>query len=658
MRWNILRILVYSHDGRRRDINLRPGEVNIITGDSHTGKSALSEVVDYALGASECHIPGLVRLATSWIGLLWAREDTQCLILRRVPVEAGGSEDDVCLLVGSSIEIPSGADAIKTNMRRDGALRKLEKLFGIGAVQSDTFGAGTRPQARISARNTLPYLLQDDQHIISKLHLLWGSDDRHRQSIIDTLPYFLGVSDEEAVRREVLLRRLKAELAAEDRRLSAAHAIVDDANVTALSLLAEASQVGLLTEVSPDLTPEASLELLRTAESRASSEELESDDEQLNRWYEREQALLDQLAKLRSRLEAAKRSHRASRAFASTSNVQRQRLAVVELFPHGADHDQCPLCTQSLKGRTESVELVERVFRRVNKELESVERETPQIERLISQLESERQRLGTQLVSIRESIAALVRESDRRARGLALRARQNRVLGRISLFLEAVGNASVGEADKLDELRRQVATLESETDVAARRTDLELARRRVALLATEISKDLPLEQRYRADQVDFDPRDLSAGLLSASGRALMRDIGSDEHYLTIHVSLMLAFHRYFAERVSPVPGFLLLDQPSRPYYPEDPTGEHKEDERSAYDAEVGNLLRYFNVLFNEADRRQGLQVLILEHAYFTDHDRFRAATIERWRNGLALIPNDWPETPPSSSQIELQLDPS
>ena len=72
-RWNLRRIMCFSHDGRRRDVELVPGEMNIITGNSHTGKSALAELIDYVMGSAECNLPRRVRNSTSWVGLLWSR---------------------------------------------------------------------------------------------------------------------------------------------------------------------------------------------------------------------------------------------------------------------------------------------------------------------------------------------------------------------------------------------------------------------------------------------------------------------------------------------------------------------------------------------------------------------------------------------------------
>lgn len=119
----------------------------------------------------------------------------------------------------------------------------------------------------------------------------------------------------------------------------------------------------------------------------------------------------------------------------------------------------------------------------------------------------------------------------------------------------------------------------------------------------------------------------------------MRAIGSDENCQTLHLAVLLAFHRVFYERRRPVPGFLLLDQLSRPYYP--PIDE--EVEIGGDQPEVASLREYVDALFAEVARGDGLQLPVLEHAYFSDDERFRAATRERWIAGEKLIPADWPE---------------
>ena len=66
----ILNIAIYGHDGQQRALNLRLGGVNVITGSSKTGKSALIDIVDYCFGSGECRVPeGIIRKAVAWFAI-------------------------------------------------------------------------------------------------------------------------------------------------------------------------------------------------------------------------------------------------------------------------------------------------------------------------------------------------------------------------------------------------------------------------------------------------------------------------------------------------------------------------------------------------------------------------------------------------------------
>lgn len=56
MKSYIKAIVIFSKNGEKRVVPLRQG-VNIITGESKTGKSALVEIIDYCLCSSRCTIP-------------------------------------------------------------------------------------------------------------------------------------------------------------------------------------------------------------------------------------------------------------------------------------------------------------------------------------------------------------------------------------------------------------------------------------------------------------------------------------------------------------------------------------------------------------------------------------------------------------------------
>ena len=56
MKSYIQQIILFREDGDKKVVALTPG-VNIITGESKTGKSALVEIIDYCLCSTRCTIP-------------------------------------------------------------------------------------------------------------------------------------------------------------------------------------------------------------------------------------------------------------------------------------------------------------------------------------------------------------------------------------------------------------------------------------------------------------------------------------------------------------------------------------------------------------------------------------------------------------------------
>ncbi|MBR8220696.1 DUF3732 domain-containing protein [Burkholderia ambifaria] len=53
--------------------------------------------------------------------------------------------------------------------------------------------------------------------------------------------------------------------------------------------------------------------------------------------------------------------------------------------------------------------------------------------------------------------------------------------------------------------------------------------------------------------------------------------------------------------------------------------------------------RLYGLIFDVVESLQGkFQVIITDHSDFSDDARFQAALCERWREGLKLVPDDWP----------------
>lgn len=650
-RWNIQKILLFSHDNRRRDVTFDIAAVNIITGRSNTGKSALTEIIDYVMGAGDCHVPSYVRDSCSWFGILWVKAASQFLICRKAPAGNRKQDPAVFIDIGTELTLPPGAEGLERNRDVEKALRAFEDLLGIPDIKVDAY-APTRPKERITFRHVLPFLIQDDSTIIDKNRLLWyGSDENRDEKLtaqINRVPFFLGAVDVETVALEGELTRLRRQLRLAEQHHRDAQRLVGEATNRAQALVTEAVSVGLIDGASDDASrndPTARLAEVAEWQPLTSAEQGQATNALLDDLYVQKGQLESNLSRLRSRVRSVEHLAGITNQFDQSTGAQRDRLEVIRLIPDVEVTSTCPTCAQSLEAVTSSVSDVQRVYTRIQGELAQVERQRPRLSLRADELREEVSQQRSQLDQLKQQIAAAVREDEIGRERLELDQRRMRVVGRISLYLETLGEHHADEAPdgKIEELRQQVRELERQIDADAKREALEEKRMLISREATNIINDLPFDERHRGAQVDFNPRDLSIGVITPRRRESMRNIGSDENYLSLHLSVMLALHRYFVQADRPVPGVLLLDQLSRPYFPPD---LEEEVEISDADGERMKLKQYFDLLFAETSRSESMQFIVLEHAYFKDDPRFTSATKERWVEGEEfLVPSDWPGLP-------------
>ncbi|MED3501845.1 DUF3732 domain-containing protein [Brevibacillus agri] len=644
-RWNIRQIILYSHDNLRHEITFEVEQVNIITGDSQTGKSALPEIIDYVLGASECHIPTYVRRSVSWVGLVWKKKETEFAMFRRVPRAPYKSSSDMHFISGKNINVPKQADDIPCSTNLDGALKKFERLIGIGDVQSEVFGA-QRDRHTISIRSAIPYLLQDDNIITNKNTLIRGIDDyQRRQTIIDALPYYFGVTDEATIEKEIELKNLKKQLKRLEKNSSEDEQI--SSSTKAYSLLHQAAQLGLC-EAPPfgatDFVVNSMLLKISQWNPYSDSSLLE---ERLTDLYEQLSAQQNEVISIKRRINYAKKSIQLAQDFKSTATNQQRRLSVINIFKNPVNPVSCPLCQQSLKEEIEPIKQINESVKKVQLDLDNVEKERPRLDKYIAYLTELLASAEEKISLINEQISALIKENETLEAGLDLKDRRNRLVGAVNLYLDAVekvaSNSSSSLPSELSTLRERINNLSLEIDIESRKEALENVERRIAAIAKEIISVLPFEDRYRDNPLYLNLRDLKVGVSLPTRIEYMRDVGSDENYLSLHISMMLAMHRHFAELNRPVPGVLLFDQISRPYFPSDDVTEMVEIGEDR-DNDTKALLQYFDLLFNEVKRGESLQIIVIEHAYFNNHPEYQKAVKKRWKKGIdGLIPIGWPE---------------
>ena len=105
MSFQIIKIILYSKKGATRFLSLQTNSVNIITGASKTGKSALIHIVDYCLGRTESRIPGVIRENVSWFGVHLVRRKEELFVIRRNPFPGKLSSEDIYIEKGFNLSL-------------------------------------------------------------------------------------------------------------------------------------------------------------------------------------------------------------------------------------------------------------------------------------------------------------------------------------------------------------------------------------------------------------------------------------------------------------------------------------------------------------------------------------------------------------------------
>lgn len=232
--------------------------------------------------------------------------------------------------------------------------------------------------------------------------------------------------------------------------------------------------------------------------------------------------------------------------------------------------------------------------------------------------------------------------------------------GKATYFLETVNDQLLRPAKDLSKQRDEIAELEGLVDADNRKIRMRRAEDAVSRFASDIFSKLPKVEPCVQAELLFSAREPQVNVVEAgiNGAVLsMADLGSDQNWLAVHVALAFGLQRHFEKEHRPVPGVVVLDQLSRPYFPNQGRDDIDESDELS-DAIVENLpdevsvqgdedylamRQHIDFLFDEVKARTGLQVLLLEHAYFASDLRYVEATRERWTraSGKGLIPRDW-----------------
>ncbi|WP_327396908.1 DUF3732 domain-containing protein [Streptomyces phaeochromogenes] len=644
---HLLALALYHRDGRPdpRTITFKPGALNVLTGESETGKSAVLDIIEYCLGRQNISLPeGVITQTVGWYALLVEIGSTRLLLGR--PRPTGASTNKAMLVIGdNTLELPSAA-SMSVNADTDGLRTELSARLGIDDFRFEPPPGAERYAFNVSVAQAV-YLCLQKQTEIANQQLLFHrqSEQGMAQMMKDTLPYFLGAAGPEQASRQRQLVDATRSLRRIQRQLEEINRNQEAAGAELLGLARLAQDAGMLATLPSAPTAAVLDDLLRGAADAVTDPLTATDlgDDGLQEQLANErQSLREQLQDLNEARTLLDTWQQQSQDLSGELHTQLGRLTSLQLLNTDVEtqSDTCPLCNQLLAQPDPDIAQLTELTQHLQNELDDAAALQPTRTRHRQEINSQIADVRARLQGNASSLATLQASNQRLQQLGDQRARQAHIQGRILQELQRSASEPAGEAAAL---RRQAARMQErvsdlqelvDADDVAAETESRLSR--IAQDMTRWARELSLEHAAAAEDVRISLSLLNVVLRTETGRIPLTRIGSAKNWIGYHLVAHLAMHTFLLKHRRPVPHFVMFDQPTQAFFPEE-----VHDADAITDADWEAVRSYFSLMRDVVDQNgRGLQIIVCDHVNLRD-GWFRDAVVENWRQGKALIPTDW-----------------
>lgn len=636
-------LIFYNKKGDKRILQFETGKVNIITGESKTGKTAIIDIVNYCLGSDDCKISeGVIRQTVEWFAILLQYEKEEVFIARQNPNSLSqNSTQYIYFSNADKVEIPE-MDKIQNNS--DIATLKdffTRKLFI--AEYKNTPTSGTREPLTVNFKHSRFYSFQPQDLIAQRNYLFYNQQETWvAQSIKDTLPYFLGAIREDSIKVEQEIASKKRELNRLEKDLKEYDRIKQDGSRKIFELVNEAKQLNLISADTLSNDSTQALAALKEALTweQTMNEIAQGDNENLKKLLDEKSDLEKELSRKRDDVKAVNTFIKQTSEYSTEVTQQKARLESIKLFGETeAELHNCPLCSQHIENEIPSIAAINKSLADLSENLTTTIAERPKLSQYSEKLSLEQDNLKKQIEIRQNGIRAIYLEQEQAFKQKDLNLRRGKSIGKISLFLESFQMVEEDKSlkSKIELLQTQIATLEELISSDEKESRLNSILNLINNQMTTWATNLDLE--HQGAPIRFDLKKLTIFADTPTRSIPLVNMGSGANWVAYHLLIHFALHKHFVKADRPTPRFLILDQPSQIYFPpeKDPnqTGviEVSSDEKAVHQI-------FDFIIMATKELAPHFQVIITDHAKLY-YDNFTECIIEEWRNGVKLIPAEW-----------------
>ena len=636
-------LIFYNKKGDKRILPFKIGKVNIITGESKTGKTAIIDVVNYCLGSEDCRVSeGVIRQTVEWFAILLQYEKEEVFVARQNPNSLGqATTQHIYFANADKVAIPE-FDKLQNNS--DTSTLKdffTKKLFIAEFTNTPT--TGTREPLAVNFKHSRFYSYQPQDLIAQRNFLFYNQSEPYvAQAIKDTLPYFLGAVREDSMKVEQEIANKKRELSRYEKDLKEYERIKNDGSQKIFELVNEAKQLNLIPaeRVADDATQ--ALDALKEAFAweQKENETAQGENENLKKLLEEKSEFEKELSRKRDDVNAVNIFIKQTSDYSTEVTQQKARLESIKLFGETeAELHSCPLCSQHIETEIPSIAAINKSLADLSENLTTTIAERPKLGQYVQRLSLEQDNLKKQIEIRQNGIKTIYIEQEQALKQKDLNLRRGKTIGKISLFLESFKAVEEDKTlkTKIDLLLIEISALEKVVGSDEKEERLNSILNQINIQMTNWSKNLDLE--HQDAPIRFDIKKLTIFADTPTKSIPLNQMGSGANWVAYHLLIHFALHKHFVKANRPVPRFLILDQPSQAYYPPDKDTELKGKLATSSD-ETAVKQMYDFILSATKELAPHFQIIITDHAKL-NYTEFTECITEEWRNGEKLIPLEW-----------------
>ena len=642
MKSYIKAIIIFNENDEKRLMPLKQG-VNIITGESKTGKSALVEIIDYCMCSARCTIPKGKITDFSYLYVLVMVIGDNIYIIARYNRDNGGKmyfskeEKDF-----NYKALNLGYFSEKPTLPYKDAQYEIECALGLFVTNMAT--DADQQGKKASLRNMVSYLFQHQNLMASKFALFYRFSDYYkRKDVIDQFPVFAGMISQEYYSDLIQLNTLKAQLKQKYKKqkanekstayikknlsllLSDYFALLEkdfDNKISAQKMLKMASNLPEFDDT--QLFGESKI-AARYSELNKELEELRNEEREI-------------LLKIKNVDNASKTGNEFTEMLMDLK--QQTTVAQIEALAY-----TCPLCGHDCQEITENDSQLIEAAEWLDNELKITEKCTADFSEDVRKLKDEHSKIDAKIKEVWKQIKMIEQKFISSKTLVSKREKVNYAKARIALYAEMSDSGIFETVDEdINELKEKIKQLEEKIQGFDVDTKKAKAQAFLSKNMNRLSLSLDFEDEYRPINLNFGLIDETFDIYHYQNnreKIHLYEMGSGANWVSCHIALFLSFLRYFAKQNnSPMPLFMFFDQPSQVYFPQ---GDSKDDEVTQADLMAVNKM--YKTIFDEINSI-GEDTGILPQIIIVDHvdgknleckEEFERYIRCNWRNKTGLI---------------------